>query len=396
MNIVLCSDIKVGRNTPLRGGMTVHIYELSRALAKLGNNIIVLQPSELPWKQDIENNLTMIGVPRLIFKGLGMLSYSLTISRELQMFIDRNSVDAIQFHNLTGLMTYLRVKNLPIPVWTKCHGIYDLYIESFKLNGNLKITSFIYNSAVVKNVSKLCYRLSPHIIANSRDTMERLMYSYSISPKKISVIYNGVNHKLFNPKVDGEIIRNKLGIQNLKVILYVGDFSLLKGVYHLILSFKKVVKEMRDACLLMVGGYKENSYIMLRELIKQANLGGHIKVIGFVPYFELPKYYAAADICVIPSLYEAFGNVALEAMASGKPVVASKVGGLKEIVKEKSGILVNPGDVNMLAQSLLYLLRNPEVIFEMGKNAAKYSMEFSWGRTAQETLKIIQWLQKRR
>jgi glycosyltransferase involved in cell wall biosynthesis len=119
-----------------------------------------------------------------------------------------------------------------------------------------------------------------------------------------------------------------------------------------------------------------------------------VKLIGFVPYLELPKYYAAADLCVVPSLCEPFGNVALEAMASGKPLVASKVDGLKEFVEEDAGLLVNPGDVNGLAQSLVYLLRNPKARFEMGKNAASHSMEFSWKRTAEETLRIAQRLQK--
>lgn len=394
MNLVLCSDIEVWRGDFGRGGVAVHIYELSRSLIRLGNSVSVLQPSISEWKREVEDNLTIISVPCPSLKGLGALNYNSIIWKKLQTLIDQNLVDAIQFHNLTGLMTYHHMKNLPIPTWTKCHGIRDLYIKNLELDGHVKIKSFIYDSAVANNVSRLCYKLSHHNIANSKSTMENLVHYYGLSPRRISVVYNGVNHQLFNPRIDGETIKNKLGIQSLKVVLYVGDFSLLKGVCHLILSFIRVVQKMSSVCLLLVGGYGEDSYFKIKELIRQAGIGKHIKIIGFIPYLELPKYYAAADLCVVPSFCEPFGNVALEAMASGKPVVASKVGGLKEFVDERAGIFVNPGDINGLAQSMLCLLRTPEIRFEMGKNAVKHSMGFSWKRTAEETLIIAQRLEK--
>ena len=386
MNLVLCSDIEVWKNVHGRGGVAVHIYELSRALTKFGNAVTILQPSKSSWKQDIENNLTIIGIPHSAFKGLGTLNYSLGLYKKLQTLIGQNFVDAIQFHNLTGLMTYLHMKNLPIPIWTKCHGVRDIYIKSLGLDGSLKIASFIYDSVVTENVSKLCYRLSPYIIANSRSTMENLVRYYNISPQRISVVYNGVNHKLFNPKIDGETIKNKLRIGGLKVVLYVGDFSLLKGVYHLILSFKRVIKNMSNACLLMVGGYREDSYVKLRDLISQTGLGKHVKIIGFVPYPELPNYYAAADLCVVPSLCEPFGNVALETIASGKPLIASRTGGLAEILNTEAGMLVNLGDINLLSRSIIALLKNEDLRVEMGRRAYEHSLNFSWEKTARETL----------
>jgi glycosyltransferase involved in cell wall biosynthesis len=390
MNFVLCSDIVEDKNIRGRGGVGTHIHELSKALVKIGNNVTVIAQSHssVPWSIEIVAGFTMTGIPSSALGGIGTLSSSFVLSKELRAFVSKNSVDAIQFSNLTGLMTYLRGNNLKIPVWTKCHGFRGSYISNLDSNGNIKKISFIKDCTVSKFVSELCYKLSPHIVANSRSTKMDLIQGCGIRSSKISVIHNGINHELFQPKTNNETLRNKLGLQGKKIVLFVGDFSFLKGVFHLILSFKRVKKEMSDAYLLIIGGYKSGSDIRLMDLIKQTNLCKDVKIAGFVPYSELPNYYSMVDLCIVPSLSEPFGNVALEGMASGKPVVVSKVGGLAEIVREKE-LLVPPGDVAYLASTIIKLLRNDDLRIDMGNKALECSKEFSWVKTAKETMKMV-------
>jgi glycosyltransferase involved in cell wall biosynthesis len=369
-------------------GVSNHIFELSQALSKLGINITIIGASRSRLELNV-GNLSILGVPNINVRGLGVLQTSYIIYKNLQEMIRRNPMDAIQFHGLTGLVTYFRMRKSPIPMWTKCHGINDPYIANLDLHSNLKIESFIIDSTLSKTATQLNYKLSPHIIANSKNTKQILIDTYNINSQKISVVYNGVNHELFNTKISGNNLRRKLGLETSTVLLFVGDFSLLKGVSYLIFSIKKVAKELPNVSLLLVGGYNKVSRMNVRKLISKLYLTTRVKVIENVPHRELPQYYALADVCIVPSLSESFGNVALEAMACGKPVIASKVGGLTEIINEEVGITVEPGCIKCLTQAILTLSKNEELRQELGRKAANHARKFSWDKTAQETLDVF-------
>jgi len=388
MNMSLCYYGDVHRILARQDGVSNHIFELSQALSKLGIKVTIIGMSRSRLELNL-GNLSILGVPNINVRVLGVLQTSYIIYKSLQEMIRRNSIDAIQFHGLTGLVTYFRMRKLPIPMWTKCHGINDPYIANLDLHGNLKTESFIIDSTLSKMANLLNYKLSPHIIANSKNTKQKLIDNYNIDSQKISVVYNGVNHELFNTKISGNNLRRKLGLKTSTVLLFVGDFSLLKGVPYLIFSIKKVIKELPNVSLLLVGGYNKVSRMNVRKLISKLYLTTHVKVIEDVSHRELPQYYALADVCIVPSLSESFGNVALEAMACGKPVIASKVGGLTEIVNEEVGITVEPGCIKCLTQAILTLSKNEELRQELGRKAANHARKFSWDETAQKTLDVF-------
>ncbi len=127
----------------------------------------------------------------------------------------------------------------------------------------------------------------------------------------------------------------------------------------------------------------------LRKLVRANGLGDSVAFLGPLPQEELPQYYAAADVCVLPSRYESFGIVALESLACGTPVVASRVGGLPSIVNEgRTGFLVPAGDASVLADRILLLLRDARLRSRMRSRATLDVRQFDWRRIAGDVLAL--------
>lgn len=156
-----------------------------------------------------------------------------------------------------------------------------------------------------------------------------------------------------------------------KTILYAGVLTRLKGVHNLIDTLEKLVKNDYDLRLVIAGEgpYKSN----LKEQIAKLNLNEQIEFLGHLDQTALRKYYRRCDIFVLPSLSEGFGRVIIEAMACGKPVIASAIGGVPELIKNnKTGLLVQPGNVEDIATKIEHLLKNEKLRVEIGKRGKGY------------------------
>lgn len=201
-------------------------------------------------------------------------------------------------------------------------------------------------------------KVSDRIIAVSEKTKETYLRQHQIPEEKISVIYNGVDSQKFNPKISGGMIREKYSIDTSPVILVVGRGIIAKGTLFVFFALKEIVKVMPNVKLMIVGSeakYREQMISIIRNLEIQEN----VILVERVPNYEMPYYYSSSDVVVLPSLLENFPIVALEALSSGKPVIASRVGGIPEIVKDnENGILVDPANVDQMVEALLYLLEN--------------------------------------
>jgi glycosyltransferase-like protein len=207
------------------------------------------------------------------------------------------------------------------------------------------------------------------------------------------ITYNGVDTNSFNPHVDGSSIRKKFGIENEPVILFVGGLESRKGLEYLLFAMKMVQKEIPDARLIVVGKDAFSSLpgerTFFNILIKRLDLEKHIDFIFRVDEPDVPKYYAACDVFVLPSKMEGWGLSIIEAMATKKPVVATSVGGIPELVEnEKNGFLCNPGDISELAKRITYLLKNCEVAKQMGENGLATAQFYSWEKTAEKVKEI--------
>jgi glycosyltransferase involved in cell wall biosynthesis len=163
-----------------------------------------------------------------------------------------------------------------------------------------------------------------------------------------------------------------------KLIVYAGVLTPLKGIHFLLEAFSDVVAKDPAAELLLVGKPEIIDYARdLKKLASSLELKDRIRFIDPVPQRKLAAYMRQAWVFVLPSLSEGLGRVVFEAMACGTPVIASRVGGIPELVQDGlTGYLVQPGDVEMLADRLKWLLSHPEETFRMGREARAFASRY--------------------
>jgi len=201
----------------------------------------------------------------------------------------------------------------------------------------------------------------------------RKLYEDIVDDEKISVIPLGVDTGVFKPA-------EKRVHKDDYEILYVGYLYKLKGVEYLIRSMALVAKERRDFKLRVVGDGPEKSRLM--ALTKALNLEERVLFEGFVPHTQIVRYYQQCDIFCFPTLGEPFGKVILEAMACGKPVIASNVEGPAEIIEDKrTGLLIPPARPQILAKAILELIADENKMKKIGAAARKaVTQSYSWAR----------------
>lgn len=240
-------------------------------------------------------------------------------------------------------------------------------------------------------IEKQCLETADLIIATSPQEKEH-MKSLVSSKGKIKVIPCGTDIECFG-NISQEAGRAKLNIQpEEKVILYVGRFDPRKGIETLVRAVgEEKVKRHSHLKLIIVGGSTPGRQDgeereRIENIVHELGLQDFTIFPGRVEHQDLAYYYAAADICVVPSHYEPFGLVAIEAMASGTPVVASDVGGLKyTVVDEVTGLLAPPQDKQAFASAIDLILSDASWRRELGENARQRVVsKFSWDGVASQ------------
>ena len=223
---------------------------------------------------------------------------------------------------------------------------------------------------------------SPH----ERDAMVRL---YGADRNRVSLIPCGVDLSRFRP-IGRTTARRELGLNGHKVMLYVGRIEPLKGA-DLLLHAAASLESEEGVQVLVVGSDADGSGELerLHQLSDELQLGDTVEFVGRVPQERLALYYSAADVCVVPSFYESFGLAALESMACGTPVVASRVGGLSTIVQHgRTGYLKSWRCPEAFAQSLEMIMANEDLRDSMGRAARNRAETLSWDQVAGRLLAL--------
>jgi len=217
---------------------------------------------------------------------------------------------------------------------------------------------------------------SPH----ERDAMTRL---YAANPDRITLVPCGVDLSKFRP-LDQQEARQKLGLNGDKVLLYVGRIESLKGL-DLLMHVTAELQTCEEVRVLIVGGDdgKDLEVDRLKSLAQELNVDDAFDFVGRVDQEELPVYYSAADVCVVPSYYESFGLAALESMACGTPVVASRVGGLSTIIQHgRTGYLKSWRCPESFASSVEMIISNKGLQDSMGLAARRRAEAMGWDQVA--------------
>ncbi len=223
--------------------------------------------------------------------------------------------------------------------------------------------------------------------------MVQELRSYFGTPEdKIDVIPNGVNPEPFDA-LEGEDLsgfRRRYALPEEKIVLYVGRIVREKGVEILIRAAPQVLAQVPEAKFLIAGRGPELE--AMRALVAEMHLENRVVLLGYISDEDRNRLLKVADCAVFPSLYEPFGIVALEAMAARTPVVASDVGGLREVVQHgETGITIYPGDVASCAWGILHTLQHPEWAAMRVANALeKVRTVYNWDVIAGQTLAVYQ------
>lgn len=238
-------------------------------------------------------------------------------------------------------------------------------------------------------VGKEILKLANRIIVVS-DATKKYVLSLGAGSNKIVVLHNGVDIQRFRP-ADGikEEMRKKLGIhKNAKVALSVRRLVYKNGIDTLIKSAETVVKKNANLVFLVIG--KGPDLAEVKERIIQLKLEKNIRLLGFIPDEELPLYYNTADFFILPSKSgEGLPLVSLEAMACGLPVIATKVGGVEEIMEKNFGIIIPPNNPNSLEEAILDFSKRD---FSIVKKDLRLAMELkhSWDKNVKKLIKIYE------
>lgn len=368
------------------GGQNVYVRHVGETLAALGWHVDMFTRKVKASDDDIVQHSAHCRTIRL---RAGAETY---IPRDRLFEHMPEFVDSFQaFQRTQGLNYPLIHTNYWLSAWAglelqKTSGIQ--LVHTYHSLGAVKYQSLVEIPQVANTRLKIEREILERancIVATSPQEQETLRSLVS-TRGQIEVIPCGTDTTNFRLTSKTQA-RTKLKLDSReKVILYVGRFDERKGIETLVRAFALLKEQdLKNIKLMIVGGSSANmpdgiERDRIENIVNELGLKDSTIFVGRIGHDVLPLYYTAADVCVIPSHYEPFGLVAIEAMACGVPVVASNVGGLKfTIIPEETGLLVEPKDVEAFAEGIQRILFDDLWVRKMRKQAsANVNQRFSW------------------
>jgi D-inositol-3-phosphate glycosyltransferase len=235
------------------------------------------------------------------------------------------------------------------------------------------------------------------LIASTPDESGELVQAYGADPGRVFVVPPGVDLSMFQPIDRGEA-RRTIGYGPGRLLLFVGRLERLKGVEVAIRALALLGDRMHEDVRLLILGEDtdsrdgdESEKDRLKAVATALGVRHRIDFLGSVAHHELPFFYSAADVCVMPSYSESFGLVGLEAQACGTPVVGSGVSGLRSVIRDEvSGYLIDGHDPAAFAGRIGRLLEDRELAQQMGRRGRLLAQRFSWTRTADRLQQLFE------
>lgn len=378
------------------GGMNVYVRDLSRYLGRIGVGVDVYTRSQDMHVPHVLHDLgygnRVVHVPA----GPEEPRSKTELSEYLPEFVERVlriaeakglKYDLVHSHYwLSGLASLELIKEWNTP-----------FIQMFHTLGKMKDRVARSEEERASDLRvETEYRLlseADRVVASTQAELAQFQWLYKADTNKVVVIPPGVDTSHFYP-IPREEAKEFVGIgPKEKMMLFVGRIEPLKGIDTLIRSIAQLKSsgdiEQACQCLIVIGGEPESEERIsaemrrLKQLRDQLGMQELVAFVGSRNQDTLPYYYSAAEVVIVPSHYESFGLVALEAMACGRPVVASETGGLAFLIKDgETGFHVPAADVEALSDRLRQLLKDPELRRRLGQNGVKVAQSYSWDKIA--------------
>jgi D-inositol-3-phosphate glycosyltransferase len=365
------------------GGMNVYVRELARELSRIGAAVDVFTRSQ------------NAGIPRVV--RLADRARVIHLPAGPQAPMARERVHAYLDEFVEGL-----------EAWRIANGLeYDLLHGNYWLSGvvglalrarwGAPLVQMFHTLGALKNGAGIAAEREPalrlaeerrivatadRLVAANAIERNELVTAYGADVSRVAVIPCGVDTDVFTPG-DAMTARAALGLPPGLLLLYVGRIAPIKGLETLLDAVGCLRGAGTPARLAVVGGETDEPTdgheADVRRRASALGLGDAVAFVGAQPQQRLREWYVAADVTVLPSYYESFGMVALEAMACGSPVVASRVGGLQTTVRDGvTGLLVSEGDPCALAATITRVLGDDALRWRLGREGQRWAAQHRW------------------
>lgn len=385
------------------GGMNVYVREVTRYLGRRGIHVDVFTRSQ---DEHVPHVLHDLGYGNRVVHIPAGPEYPLP-KKELASYLP-------QFAE--GIDNFAREKGIRYDLIHSHYWMSGIAARQLKERWNVPIVHMFHTLGLMKNRVAQSeaemegeYRIhgerqvldfADRILAATLAEESQLQFLYRANKEKISIIPPGVDISHFYP-ISQDEAKSVVGIPARDpMLLFVGRIEPLKGIDTLIRAIAHMrrtgVTDQYPHYLAIIGGdpgvdasVMNSEMARLQALCAELGLQDMVIFLGKRSQSSLPYYYSAADVLIMPSYYESFGMVALEAMACGTPVVASQVGGLAFLIQDGiTGFVVPGGDHLALSDRLTQLLSQPDLRRRLGEQAAAYAQEYSWENITSRILEL--------
>lgn len=384
------------------GGMNVYVRELSRELGRRGVFVDIFtrsQSPDSPLVTLVERNVTLITLPA-----------------GPQAPYDKNRILDYADEFIAGVVAYATVNGYTYDIIHSHYFVSGIIGLKLRDQLNAPMIQMFHTLGAMKNVVARSdeeretgqrialegelMRKADAIVAATTLDMSQMVWHYEANPERIRIVPCGVDLQRFQPHDMAEA-RSLLGLpaQPTPLVLLIGRIEPLKGIDALIRAValtRQQHPQLADLEAVIVGGASDQQpdqwnaeQTRLDKIRHELGIAHAIKFVGARPQSQLSLYHAAADLVTMPSHYESFGMAALEAMASGRPVIASNAGGPATIITHGvNGLLTPPDNATELADNIALVLSDSHKAYQLGTAARQRAERYGWSNIGCDVLDI--------
>jgi D-inositol-3-phosphate glycosyltransferase len=386
------------------GGMNVYVRDLSREFSRRGIHVDVFTRSQNP------------DIPRISSR-LGDRGRVIHIPAGPEAPYDKNKVYDHLPEFTEAVMRFAEQERLSYDVLYSHYWLSGWVARELRERWGTPIVQMFHTLGHMKNrvaqrtsdretdlridVESEIVRFADQLVAATPAEKAQLSWLYGANPRKVSVISPGVDLVRFHP-IEKNLAKSAIGVpEDHRLILFVGRIEPLKGIDTLLRAMALIAQHrpewVPDMCVAVIGGDPSQSedaenaeMARLQALREELGVGDLVTFLGAKDQDTLQYYYSAAETMIVPSHYESFGMVALEAMACGTPVIASEVGGLAFVVRDGvTGFHVPDRNPEALAAKIELLLTDEVLHMRLGRRAECWAESYSWPVIADRLLDLF-------
>lgn len=375
------------------GGQVVYVLEMAKNLSKLGVQVDIFTRlfNNRKKEEKVSENVRIIRIPcgpPTFIRKEDLFPFLDEFVERLVSYIAQEGLDydIIHSHYWDAGYVALNLKDKINALYVHTSHSLGLLKKHFLGEIGKKVD---YKFDLRIRVEREIFERIDTIVSASPMEPELVERFYGIK-RKIYVVPPGVDVNYFKP----EEKNRKVDVPE-RYVFTTGRIEWTKGFDLLVYAFSNVVKNIDDVSLIIGGGSEKPTKLeidvrsKINNIAKNLGIDNKVIQVGRIPNELLPAYYAKSEIVVLPSRYDLFGMVALEALACGRPVVVSKYAGVHKIISEDFGIIVDPFNKEELARKIIYLLKNPDECEQMGLKGRKFvERKMVWQNLARDLKNI--------